>query len=126
MEVLLTRPLGDCFKTQQALVHAANELSRRLQNVHPEADLLRLGAMCIRLGAEQALQARDPQQAMRSWRECGLGERQIRVITYHALRDGCIDKKTYDRMFRLASLAARIREDERQRLRRKMQYLNIV
>jgi hypothetical protein len=126
MEVLLTRPLGDCFKTQQALIHAANELARRLHNVHPEADLLRLGAMCVKLGAEQALQARDPQLAMRGWRECGLGEKQIRLITYRALRDGCIGKSTYDAMFRLAALAARIREDERQRLRRKMQYLNIV
>jgi hypothetical protein len=126
MEVMLTRPLGDCFKAQQALVNAANELARRLQGVHPEADLLRLGAMCIRLGAERALQAREPQVAIRSWRECYLGEKQIRLITYRALRDRCIDIRTYDAMFRLAALAARIREDERQRLRRKMQYLNIV
>lgn len=126
MEALVTRPMGDCFKAQQALSNAASELARRLQNVHPEADLLRLGAMCMQIGAQQALQAHDPRVAMRSWRECYLGERQIRLITYRALRDGSIDNRIYDVMFRLASRAARIREDERQRLRRKMQYLNIV
>src|SRR5262249_1023213 len=91
MEVQLTRPLGDCFKAQRALSSAASELARRLQSFHPEADLLRLGAMCVQLGAEQALQARDPRAAMRSWRECYLGEMQIRRMTYHALRDRCID-----------------------------------
>jgi hypothetical protein len=126
MEVLLTRPLGDCFKAHQALSQAAMELSRRLQHVYTDADLLRLGATCIQIGAQQALQARHPQLKLRSWRECLLGERQIRLVTYRALRDGCIDKNTYDVMFRLASLAARIREDERQRLRRKMQYLNLI
>jgi hypothetical protein len=80
----------------------------------------------MQIGAQQALQARDPRAAMRSWRECYLGERQIRLLTYRALRDGCIDNKTYDVMFRLASRAARIREDERQRLRRKTLYLNLI
>jgi hypothetical protein len=126
MEVLLTRPLGDCFKAQQALSHAAMELSRRLQHVYADADLLRLGATCVLIGAQQALQARHAQAKMRSWRECLLGERQIRLVTYRALRERCIDNDTYDAMFRLASLAARIREDERQRLRRKMQYLNLI
>ncbi len=126
MEMQYTQPLGNCFEAHRKLISAANELARQLANLHPDADLLRLGALCVRIGAERALQAPDPQTRMRSWRECTLGERQIRLVTYRALRDGCIDEPTYDWMFRLASQAARIREDERQRQRRAMQYQNIV
>lgn len=123
---LMTQPFGDCFKAQRTLVNAANELSRQLAGVHAEADLLRLGATCVQLGAERALQARDARIAIRSWHECSLGEKQIRIATYRALRDGCLETEIYDEMFRLCSWAARVREFERQRLRRRLQYLDIV
>ena len=126
MEAVLTRPIGDVFKAQRALIHVARQLSRALTGVHPEADVLHLGASCMQIAIENTLKTKDPREVMRNWRECGLGEKQIRLITYRALRDGCIDNQTYDAVFRLASQAARIREDERQRQRRKMQYLDIV
>ena len=126
MNLRLAEPYGEFFKSQQALIHAARELSRALSGVHPEADVLRLGATCMQIAIENLLKTKDAHEMMRCWRECALGEKQIRLVTYRALRDGCISTKTYDEMFGLASLAARIREYERQSQRRRMQYLDII
>jgi hypothetical protein len=126
MNVRLTQPYGDVFKTQQALIYAARELSRVLSGVHPEADVLQLGATCMQIAIENMLKTKDQREVIRCWRECALGEKQIRLVTYRALRDGCINTNTYDEMFRLASIAARIREHERQSQRRRMQYLDVV
>jgi hypothetical protein len=121
-----TRPLGDCFGVHRKLYEAAENLARQLYGRHADSDLLQLGATCMRIASHDALQASDPRRAIRSWRECLLAERQIRMATFRALRDGCIRVAEYDQMFMLAMLATRIREDERQRLRRKLQYLDLV
>lgn len=118
--------LASCFAAHRRLFEAASTLSRRLAGVHDDADLLRLGGSCMRIAAHDALQARDPRQTLRSWRECALAERQVRLATFHALRDGCIEADVYDQIFELARKAARIREDERQRLRRQLLLLAIV
>jgi hypothetical protein len=121
-----TRALAACFGLHRQLADAAVSLSRRLQSVHEDADLLRLGASCIHIAAQEALQASDPRQMLRSWRECALAEQQIRIATYRALRDGCIETRVYDDLFRLATKVARIREDERQRVRRQLHRLDLV
>jgi hypothetical protein len=118
--------VGQCFQRHRALVDAAMSLYRRLMTVHPDADLLRLGASCMRIAAHNALQSLDVRQTLRDWRECSLAERQIRLATYRALRDGVIDAKRYDEMFALARVAARTREDERQRLRRQLMRMDVV
>jgi hypothetical protein len=79
----------------------------------------------MRIAAQDALASRDACRTLQRWRECSLAERQIRLATYRALRIGCIKTGTYDHMFRLASKAARVREDERQRLRRQLQRLEL-
>ena len=57
------------------------------------------------------------------WRECILAERQIKLGTYCALRAARIDTGTYDDAVRVWRVASRtLREDERQRIRREMQY----
>ncbi len=121
-----TRPIGDCFLAHRKLYEAAELLARHLNGRHTDSDLMQLGATCMRIASHDALQTSDPRHAIRSWRECVLAERQIRIATYRALRDGCIGNGEYDRMLALAVTATRIREDERQRLRRKLQYLDLV
>lgn len=118
--------LASCFAAHRKLSEAAAVLARRLATTHEDADLLRLGASCMHIAAQAALQSNDSRQTLRSWRECALAERQIRLATFSALRVGCIDNRTYDDIFRLAREAARIREDERQRLRRQLHHLGIV
>jgi hypothetical protein len=118
--------LATCFAAHRRLFEAAVVLSRQLTGVHPDADLLQLGASCMRIAAHGALQANDPRQTLRSWREAALAERQIRLATFRALRDRCIETAVYDDIFRMATHAARIREDERQRLRRVLHQLSIM
>jgi hypothetical protein len=118
--------VGQCFQRHRALIDAAMLLHRRLATVHPDADLLRLGANCMRIAAHSALQSREVRQTLRDWKECALAERQIRLATYRALRDGAIDAKRYDEVFALARVAARTREDERQRLRRQLLRMDVV
>ena len=108
---------GACFHAHRPLIEAATVLARRLASTFVDADLFHLGSACMRIAAENALQTQDPKEALRSWRECTLAERQIRIATYRALRAGCIGKDVYDEMFRVAKTAARVREDERLRLR---------
>jgi hypothetical protein len=122
----LTQPFGSALNAQRALVRAARELAHALAHDFEDADLLRLGATCMQIATDSVVQARDLREVIRSWKECALGERQIRLVTYRALKAGCIDNETYDEMFRLATLAAHIRENERQRVRRKIQNLDIV
>jgi hypothetical protein len=125
-ERIETHALGPCYRVHRKLADAAALLSRRLAGVHDDADLLQLGASCMRIAADHALQAMEARQALRSWRECALAERQIRLGTFRLLRDGCIDNAVYDDLFRLATQAARIREDERLRARRQLLRLDIV
>jgi hypothetical protein len=108
---------GNCFHAHRPLFEAATVLARRLSSTFVDADLFHLGAACMRIAAENALQTQDPKEALRSWQECTLAERQIRIATYRALRAGCIGKEVYDDIFRVARTAARVRESERLRLR---------
>jgi hypothetical protein len=118
--------VGQCFRRHGALVEEALRLHREINAVHADADLLQLGASCMRIAAQEALQSHDPRQTLQSWRECALAERQIRLATFRALRDGCIDNRRYDELFALARLASRVREDERQRIRRQLHRMDIV
>jgi hypothetical protein len=118
--------VGQCFQRHRALVDEVMRLHGELAIAYEDADLLRMGANCMRLAAHAALQSHDPRQTLRSWRECALAERQIRLATFRALRAGCIDNRRYDKVFRLAGAAARIREDERQRVRRQLLRLDLV
>ncbi|MDB4969140.1 MAG: hypothetical protein JWN44_4829 [Myxococcales bacterium] len=108
---------GNCFQAHRKLFEAAAVLARQLSTTFDDADLFQLGGVCMRIAAESALQTSDPKEALRRWQECTLAERQIRIATYRALRAGCIDNELYDGLFRLAKTAARVREDERLRLR---------
>lgn len=114
------RATGDCFAAHRALWEAAAALARRLTTSSHEGHLLYIGASCMRIASEQALQAHGPAQAIYSWRECILAERQMRLATYLGLRRGVVDADTYDYLFRLATSVARVREEERQRLRREL------
>jgi len=116
-----TRPLHDCFAAHRTLSDHAGALSRRLHGRDDDAsDLLRLGATCIRLAAERALAAGSEREAIHGWRQCGLGDHQIRAATYRALRGGLIDTATYDATLAVSISAARIRTDELVRLRRRL------
>jgi hypothetical protein len=118
--------LGRCYAAQRKLFDTAAVLSRELTNETEHGYTMYLGAGCMRIAAQAALAARDPQSMLRSWRECGLGERQVRLATYRALRSGAIDAKTYDFIFALAREASRHREHERQRLRRQLLSLALI
>jgi hypothetical protein len=97
-----------------------------LSTTTDEGHLLHLGASCMRLAAEQALQARSHWEALRAWRDCSLADRQIKLAIYFGLRNATVDTGTYDDLFRLSRDVARIREDERQRLRRDLNQRTIV
>jgi hypothetical protein len=118
--------LASCFAAHRTLFEAAAVLSRRLSTTTDDGYLMHLGASCMRIAAHCALQSHDSRETLRRWRECMLAERQIRLATYGALRSGGIDNATYDEIFGMARQAARIRENERQRLRRELQRLVIV
>ena len=118
--------LARCFDAHRMLWQTAASLSRRLTTACEDGHLLHLGASCMRIAAEGALQARTPPEALRSWRECLLAERQIRLATFVALRRGALDNGTYDDVFALAHAAACLREQERQRLRRQIQRQMLV
>jgi len=118
--------MGECFAAHRMLWESAAALSRRLSTSTDEGHLLHLGASCMRLAAEQALQARSNWDALRSWRDCALADRQIKLAIYYALRRGTVDTGTYDDLFRLSHSVARLREDERQRLRRELNQRAIV
>lgn len=118
--------LASCFAAHRKLFEAAAVLSRRLSPTTDEGHLLQLGAGCMRIAAHDALASHDPRSTLRSWRECALAERQIRLATYRALRVGAIDNATYDQLFAMARETARIREHERQRLRRQLLALTLI
>jgi len=120
------RPTGECFAAHRVLWEAAAALSRRLSTTTDEGHLLHPGASCMRLAAEQALQARSHWEALRAWRDCSLADRQIKLAIYFGLRNATVDTGTYDDLFRLSRDVARIREDERQRLRRDLNQRTIV
>jgi hypothetical protein len=118
--------MGECFAAHRLLWQAAAALSRKLTTSTDHGHLLHLGAGCMRIGAEQALQARSSAQALRSWRECLLAERQMKLAVCKALGRGAVDAGTYDDLFALARTAARLRESERQRLRREIHQQALV
>lgn len=117
IEVQMT---AECFAAHRALWEAAAEVARRLKTTTEEGGALQLGASCMRLAAEQALAARNGVHALRSWRECILADRQIKIGTYYALRHGTLHSGSYDMLFGLARRAAKLREEERQRIRREL------
>jgi hypothetical protein len=122
-----TQPLADCFALHCSLVEHAHLLARRLGPVcADQSDRLRLGAGCVSIAAQRALATRDEREAIRSWSECELGDRQIRSATYHALALGRIDNFIYDRTFAAAIEATRARRDEMLRLRRRVRLLSVV
>ena len=121
-----TRPHHTCFQAHQQLVHKAGLLLRRIAARDEAADLMRLAAGCIDLAARRALAARDLMEAIRGWRECGLGEQQIRAATYWALRRGHIQVRDYDETFRAAASATRAREAEIERLKRQLARCQLV
>jgi hypothetical protein len=108
---------GACFAAHKKLSEVAGVLARLLVTEFADADLFRMSGTCLRIAAENALGTRDPVEAMRAWRECAIAEQQMRLATYRALRAGCIEKRTYDDVFRLAGEVARVRDGERLRLR---------
>jgi hypothetical protein len=125
-ERLEVNAMADCFAAHRMLWQAAAALSRRLTTATDDGYLLHLGASCMRIAAERALQSHDARQALRAWRECILADRQIKMATYFALRSRTVDNGTYDDVFALSRTAARLREDERQRLRRQLNHHSIV
>jgi hypothetical protein len=121
-----TQPLHHCFAVHRELTIIASELARRLGAGFDDSDLLRLGASCVDIAAQHALAARDEREAIRSWAQCELGDRQIRAATYRALASGRIDNPEYDRTFGAAIVATRVRRDELLRLRRRLRALAVI
>jgi hypothetical protein len=118
---------AECLALQRGLVHAALELMRRLPlTAHNSVDLLRLGATCISIAAEQAFGERDERRAVHLWAQCDAGERQVRSATYHALRNNFIKNRLYDELFAIANQARRARRSERDRLRRRLRQLALI
>ena len=111
---------GECFGAHRQVWEAAAALARRLKTTTQEGSALQLGASCMRLASEQALAARNGVEALRSWRECLLADRQIRLGTYYGLKHRTIDVGSYDMLFGLANRATKMREEERQRIRRQL------
>lgn len=125
-ERVMMENLGRCYQQHRALAQEARRLHLEVANRNSDADLLRLGANCMMLSARHAIESHDDYSTLRSWRECALAEKQIRMATYRALRAGHIGKRRYDELFALATQASRVREDERQRLRRRLLRTNVV
>jgi hypothetical protein len=121
------KPLSDCFAAQRRLFEAAHALARRVGRASEEdADLLRMGGSCVRIAAERAIASRVERDAIAAWRECELGERQIRLATYRAMRRGCIGTTDYDALFVIAARASWSRRDEIDRLRMRVQALSLI
>jgi hypothetical protein len=125
-QALETQALGDGFAAQRSLFEAAAYLARQLARMCDYADRLQLGSSCMSIAAHAALAARSEREALRNWRECALAERQIRAATARALGGGYIGSASYDLIFDLAAAAARARQDEVLRLRRRLQRLNLI
>ncbi len=125
-ERLEVSAMADCFAAHRTLWQAAAGLSRQLSTSTEDGYLMHLGASCMRIAAEKALQSNNAWQALRAWRECILAERQIKLATYLALRHGVLDNGTYDDLFAMSRTASRLREEERQRLRRELNRHAIV
>ena len=117
----------ECLAAHRRLAQAAHEVMRRLPlAAENQSDLLRLGASCVQIAAEQAFGSRGERDAILRWGECEIGEKQIRKATYHALRNGFIKNRDYDELFRVAAQAQRTRSDETQRLRRRLRQLAVI
>ncbi len=122
-----TQPLAECYSLHLTLVDKATWLSMHLARERADdADLLRLGATCVRIGAQQALATRDPREAIKGWAQCELGERQIRAATSRALAAQKIDNRIYDAVFRAASHATRSRGGELLRMRTELRQLAVI
>jgi hypothetical protein len=117
----------ECLAGHRHLVESARELMRRLPlRAQNSIDLLRLGATCITLAAEQAFGERDERRAAYLWAQCDAGEQQIRRATYHALRNGYIRNRDYDALFLVARDARQARRAELDRLRRKLRQRSMI
>jgi hypothetical protein len=117
----------ECLTAQRQLVQLALDLMRRLPlRAENHGDLLRLGATCLSLAAEQAFGEHDDRKAVVLWAQCDAGERQIRSATYHVLRNGFIRNRDYDQIFASAKQARHARHDEMLRLRRRLRQLALV
>ncbi len=118
---------ASCLAAQRALVQGAKQLLMRLPFDAADAgDLLRLGAACVHFAAERAFMTHHEQEAVRSWKECDLGEKQIRRATFRALKAGHIQNADYDQLFHVANEANRIRQRELTRLRRSLRQNAVV
>jgi hypothetical protein len=118
---------ASCLRAQRALVQAAKQLIQRMPLAAADAtDLLRLGLACVHFAAERAFMTHYEQEAVRAWKECELGERQIRRATFRALRAGDIQNQDYDELFRIANQAKRSRERELTRLRQRLHQLAVI
>jgi hypothetical protein len=117
----------DCLALQRRLVHTARELSRKLPLAAVDVtDLLRLGFTCVHFAGERAFATHNEQEQVLAWKECELGERQIRRATFQALKAGWIQNQDYDQLFQIANHAKRIRDRELSRLRRRLRQLSVV
>jgi hypothetical protein len=118
---------ADCLAAQRQLVRAARELSQKLPLVALDlTDQLRLGFSCIHFAAERALATHNDQEQVLAWKECALGERQIRRATFQSLKAGHIDNADYDRLFTIGNHAKRVRDRELARLRTRLRQLAVV
>ncbi len=116
-----------CTAAHRALALYAESLSRSmLPSGGEDAERLRLGASCIRLSLSQAVGARDEWSSVQRWLECARAERQIRAATASALKARRIINRDYDRLFRVAAEATRLRRTHIQLLRERLQRLAIV
>jgi len=115
-----TVPLQVCYQAHQDLIRKAGEILRSISPHDELTDVMRMAASYVDLAAKRALGARDRAVAIRSWRECALGEQQIRSATYWAMRRGHIRTRDYDETFGKAASAARAREAEIDRLKRQL------
>lgn len=114
----------ECFSLHRGLCEQARAVMRRLPFCARDArERLRRAICCMVVAGERALGARDESEALRSWLECELGERQIRVAAYRALRKRAIADADYEALFAVANQASRARRQVLVRLRRRMRLL---
>ncbi len=111
----------ECFSLHLRLCEQTRSVIRLLPiSARAEAERLRLAVSCVLVAGERALGARDESEALRSWLECELSERQIRVATYRALRKRAITCADHEAVFAVANRASRARRQLLVRLRRRL------
>src|SRR5262249_21816131 len=79
-------PTAHCRWLHRRLCQTARSLASLLPvRARDDAERLRLAARWMSAAAERAWGTLDASEALRSWLECELSERQIRVASYRAL-----------------------------------------